>query len=365
MSASKAADFAITGIGMRTSLGHDSVQSCASIRAGITRFQEWAAFGGSGDDVLAIVGSAVSPDLGDRDWVEKFEELTAEPLQEAIFMARLHTLLDADSRRRWGVYLAAPSLERPGVDEENAESFREDLRDNDLFPMEPSEIRLLSTGHAGFLTALRQAMRDLAGGPLDVCVVGGVDSLLQTTYLDWLNQERKLKVADSPSGLIPGEGAAFVVLETLDKARARGAEVLALVTPIAAAVEKESPDGKTSSPGRATAAVLRETVAATPCDPLRIHRVINDLNGERWRFLQWAMACSPALSRLAPAWRLWHPADCFGDVGSATGAMHACIAVRALWKSYAVGDAVLICNASDSGERAAASVYSEHRAQSR
>src|SRR5207247_5362947 len=134
VSASKTADFAITGIGRRTPLGHDSVQSCASIRAGITLFQEWAAFGGSGDDVLAIVGSAVSPDLGDRNWVQKFEELTAEPLQEAIFMARLHTLLHADSRRRWVVYLASPSLERPGVDVENAESFREALRDDSIFP---------------------------------------------------------------------------------------------------------------------------------------------------------------------------------------------------------------------------------------
>ena len=108
-------------------------------------------------------------------------------------------------------------------------------------------------------------------------------------------------------------------------------------------------------------AMKSQAVADAPGGPGRIYRVINDLNGERWRFLEWALACNPALSALPPDFRLWHPADCFGDIGAATGAAHICLAVRAFARDYAVGDAILIANTSDTGERAALCVYPEPR----
>ena len=85
--------------------------------------------------------------------------------------------------------------------------------------------------------------------------------------------------------------------------------------------------------------------------------IINDLNGERWRFLEWGMADARALSGLPPNRRLWHPADCFGDIGAATGAAHLCLATRAFRRGYAVGQAILVCNTSDGGERAATLVF--------
>jgi 3-oxoacyl-[acyl-carrier-protein] synthase-1 len=90
--------------------------------------------------------------------------------------------------------------------------------------------------------------------------------------------------------------------------------------------------------------------------------VLTDLNGERWRFLEWALASSPALLGLPPDWRLWHPADCFGDVGAATGAVHLCLAARAFERGYAVGDGVIIFNAAETGERASLCVHPAARA---
>jgi 3-oxoacyl-[acyl-carrier-protein] synthase-1 len=176
-----------------------------------------------------------------------------------------------------------------------------------------------------------------------------------------LDTAGRLKTSATPAGLIPGEAAAFVVLETVAHARGRKAPILARISPVRVAVEKESPAGETPGRGQAMAQVLRQAVADTPGGPGTIHRVLNDLNGERWRFLEWALACNPALAALPPDFRLWHPADCFGDIGAATGAAHLCLAVRALTRGYAVGASILVANTSDTGERAALCVYPEPR----
>lgn len=351
--------FAITGIGMRCAVGQDAIQSCAAVRAGISRFREWPYMKAPmGDEETAVVGASVVPDLGDRHWIEKLEDLATQPLLESLWAAGLSHLVDPDGdATRWAVYLSTPPLDRPGVSEEDAVEFQEDVQETTLFPFELGAIAVFSNGHAGVLLALDRAMRDLAEGRLDVAVVGGVDSLLETEFLSFLLAERKLKTETFPAGIIPGEAAAFVVLEAVEHARARGAKALSCVTAVRTAVEAAPVSGEAPSRAEATTRVLQEELADAPCGPPGIHRIVNDLNGERWRFLEWAMADARALSKLPPHWRLWHPADCFGDIGAATGAAHLCLATRAFQRGYAVGQAILICNSSDGGERVATVVF--------
>jgi 3-oxoacyl-[acyl-carrier-protein] synthase-1 len=236
-------------------------------------------------------------------------------------------------------------------------AFKEDVEERTLFAIDVPEVHVIAGGNAGVMLALQQAAAALAEGRHRVCVVGGVDSLLHTPFLDHLDEEGRLKTAATAGGLIPGEGAAFVVIEPDQPGAASRAHTLARFTPPRFAKESESPDGKNPGRGSAAAQVLRQTVADALCPPGRIHRVLTDLNGERWRFLEWALASNPALVDLPPDWRLWHPADCFGDTGAATGAMHLCLAVRAFERNYAVGDGIVIFNASETGERASLSVH--------
>jgi len=358
VTASGAVPCAITGMGLRCAVGQDSARSCAAVRAGVSRFAEWPYMeAGLGEEGGGVVVAAVVPDPGDRSWVEKLKDLATQPLLEALWGAGVDSLVLPGQDGRFGIYLSVPPLDRPGVPEEDAEDFLEDLREGSLFPVEPGSTTVLTNGHAGVLLALDQAMRDLAQDQVDVCAVGGVDSLLESGYLQFLLEERKLKAGNFPVGLLPGEAAGFVVVETLEHARKRGAEVLARVSPVHTAMEAAPSHG--DDPGRAdgTTRVLREALADAPCGPGGVWRIVNDLNGERWRFLEWAMADARALSKLPPEWRLWHPADSFGDIGAATGAAHLCIAARAFQRGYARGEAILVCNSSEGGERAAAAVF--------
>jgi 3-oxoacyl-[acyl-carrier-protein] synthase I len=346
--------FVITGIGLRCAVGQNAIHSCAAVRAGISRFREWPYLKSpAGDEETAIVAAAVVPDAGNRHWIEKMPGLLTQPLLESIWEAGLSDLLDSTDDTRWGLFLSTPSLDRPGVDPEDAAEFLEDVKEGTLFPWQPGSLTIFSRGHAGVLLALFQAMRALEEKSLDVCLVAGIDSLLEAEYLLSLHGEGRLKTEAMPAGIIPGEAAGSVVLETAEHARLRRADPLARVTDVRIGLENAPVVGDAPSRGDVLAEILREALADAPSGATGIHRIINDANGERWRFLEWAMAEARALSDLPPYRRLWHPADCFGDIGAASGVAHLCMAVRAFQRSYAAGDAILISNSSDLGERAA------------
>jgi 3-oxoacyl-[acyl-carrier-protein] synthase-1 len=82
-------------------------------------------------------------------------------------------------------------------------------------------VEIITADHAAGLVAMARAVEALQKLERDVCVVAGVDSLLEPTFLHDLWAERRLKTPDGSNGLVPGEAAAVVVLERSDDA-ARG-----------------------------------------------------------------------------------------------------------------------------------------------
>ncbi|ATB41052.1 3-oxoacyl-ACP synthase [Cystobacter fuscus] len=197
---------------------------------------------------------------------------------------------------------------------------------------------------------MARAIEQLTEHKADLCVVGAVDSLLESTFLHALLAEGRLKTGQSSSGLIPGEGAAALVLERTEDALRRQAWPLAVVDAIS--LEQDAPHQphapiRAEGPTRALRTVLEVAGAGG------IRRVMNDLNGERWRFLEWALAETRCLDGLPRGWQLWHPADCLGDVGAAFGLVAVALATRAFARGYHGDGKVLIAACSERGERAA------------
>ncbi|MFL6197150.1 MAG: beta-ketoacyl-[acyl-carrier-protein] synthase family protein [Thermoanaerobaculia bacterium] len=80
--------------------------------------------------------------------------------------------------------------------------------------------------------AIAHAMDELRAGRADVMLAGGADAFSRITYtgfarLGAIAPERVQPFDRNRKGMIPGEGAALLVLEPLDRARARGARVYA------------------------------------------------------------------------------------------------------------------------------------------
>lgn len=341
----------VTGLGMRTAVGHHAAQSCASVRAGLNRFMAWRHFGVDG----GLTASWVRPELGDGSWVEKFVALAEPALAEALWTARLFDwpayLPHSRSPARGRAFLATGYPDRAGVDSEQLQELVETVAE-ELFPEEANvRVELLSLEHVSGLVGVARACEELQQGRADFCIVGGGDSLLDSVYLQALLEVGRLKVPGNSSGLIPGEAAGFLVLERESVARRRGTPALLRID--AVGLEREEPwEPQAPVGGRGTTRALHAVLDSVGGGGDFGH-VICDLNGERWRFLEWALLETRCLRGLPHGWRLWHLADCLGDVGAAFGPVAVGLAAHAFRRGHAGRPRSLIVSASERGERAA------------
>jgi 3-oxoacyl-[acyl-carrier-protein] synthase I len=353
----------VTGIGMRTTVGNDAVQSAAAVRAGINRFALWTAMGVSFEDEAGVLAASLPEDLGDLPWTDKAFLLVPAPLHEALWRARLYDLaaLRAKNQRLCvGAYLAVPYPDRLGVSDEELRQLASDVRELGIVPACADAVQIIACEHAAGITALAQAARELVERKVDVAVVGGLDSLLHTEHLQSLWQEGRLKLPIRADGLIPGEAAAVAVLERAADAGRRKARPLARLGP--AGLDRETVPIGPEHPIRAEAASRAVVAALAGADEgAAVDQVYMDMSGERWRSLEWALVETRCLGKLAKGWQLWHPADCLGDIGAASSLVHLALAVRGFERGYG-GRTALLCAASYRGERAALTIHSAKEA---
>ncbi len=96
-------------------------------------------------------------------------------------------------------------------------------------------LNICNSGVSG-LQAIGEAAQAIKDGAADVCLAGGYDSLVVPEHmalyakLGLLTESRDPEAASRPfharrDGFVPGEGGAFVVVEDLEHAKARGAKI--------------------------------------------------------------------------------------------------------------------------------------------
>jgi 3-oxoacyl-[acyl-carrier-protein] synthase-1 len=194
---------------------------------------------------------------------------------------------------------------------------------------------------------------------VDVAIVGGVDSLVRPEVIERLADEGRLKTEDVPTGVAPAEAAAFVVLE-----REAPAGVKAYGWLMGSGVAEE-PTAGTEDPneGVGLTKALRAARASAGGGPEHFPRVVCDLNGDRYRAMEWAYAQIRALQdlkQLKPGGPeetdRWHPAEWIGDSGAASGILNVVWALTAMRRGYARIGVSLVWGASEGTLRAAAIV---------
>lgn len=208
-------------------------------------------------------------------------------------------------------------------------------------------------GHAGFAQCVEEAALQLAKGSVDRCLVGGIDSRCEPGFLMAAATLNVLRTADNPTGLTPGEAAAFVLLErTADIGRA-GRSAVAIVTAATSTREpNRAPDDEIADGialARVISGVLGDSSASRP-----VALTIGDLNGTTRRAQEWGNA----LARLRLAGPLgnlplWLPATSFGDTGAASGGVALCMAARAFERGYGPAGEALVWSSSESGGKGA------------
>jgi 3-oxoacyl-[acyl-carrier-protein] synthase I len=330
---------AITAIGMVSAVGLNAVQTCAAIRAGIAGFREWEQFCTFQEDGTpeALVCARAPVSGNEIDRVVHFSLLA---MKEAVQNAGLTRAQLAESALFFSwpqAHAADPGhwpalLARAGVERLPAPT--------------------ILAGHAGALQAMQSAAGLLMRGTKNHCIIVGADSFLAPAALKRLDAAERLKSARNMDALIPGEGAAALVLEADEHARRRKAAALANYEAVGTGVEANAISSGDPSTGMGLCQAIAGTLAGNQ-DGQALQWVVCDLNGESYRAREWGNCLVRLHDRLGGIRWTWHPADCIGDVGAASAAMLTAMTARAFERGYAPAARALLWASSEDGQRAA------------
>lgn len=342
-----ASDTIIAGVGARTASGLTALQATMSARAGKFAPRESHMVDREG----APIATARLASIADNVFgLERFAALAVPPMLQAA-----HPWAAVQQRRPDGaglrVFLALPSASRPGVDPMLRAHLLPLLASRTRLPIDTARSAVVLGCRGGGVAAFEMAMTALASGA-DAALVGGVDSYFDPGALEWLDAERRLHGPSTENGFVPGEGAAFVLL--VPRRRAASFERLGQV--ISAAVENEPNPYGSDRPclAEGLTKAVRRAVAPVGARSRRIPWALTDVANERHRVDEWMSAMGRNHRAFSEDVVHDQPLLKTGDVGAASAALLAAMAVTRWQTRCAEGDVALVATSSDTQERGAA-----------
>lgn len=350
----------ITSLGMISSVGHDVVTSCASIRAGLTRPRKINYFSVLDDDTQETTPLDGCPIHGYTEGfniVGLWVRVGIGCLQNLIEYGNLP---DKSDKKFWsvtGLIGVTPPINdtRFGSDDSFTpemlkEAYLERLMEVFDHPIPQENLYVVCIGHTGAIAAIRQAQAIMAEKQLERVIILAVDSYLDPMTLDWLAENRRLKTAENPVGATPGEAGACFMVESADSSQNRHAAIQAVIKEPALAVERNHFFSDETSQGIGLAAVISQALSQASVSVPFNGTVISDLNGEQWRAYELGSARVRILDKLGSDAKFIFPCDSIGEIGASSAAVAICVAARSLQRGYAYEDTVLIVSSSDYGQ---------------
>lgn len=340
-----------------TAAGPNSLANFYAYRAGINTYQQANYHTLDHHQVtLALIPDAALPRLADaledadlsyRD--ERLLQMASGAIQE---------ILAHHQGEPIPLIMAGPE-NYPNVNNQLPIQFLTLLRAQAELPILYSASRILCTGRTGMLEAVRLAQHYLASGHYQQVLVGGVDSCQHTDWLHLLERDGRLK-SESPNGrgdtFAPGEGAAFLLL-TNNPALSMNDKGYR-ITLSAPGFGEEPGHIYSDKPyqGAGLDAAVKAALSPLPAHQ-HISTVYSSMNGEHYWAKEFGVAMTRSSQRIHQ-FKHEHPADCYGDIGAASGgALIALAALESLKPSTPIH--CLVCTSSDSAYRAAICVIPE------
>jgi 3-oxoacyl-[acyl-carrier-protein] synthase I len=340
----------VVGVGMMTAVGLTAPETAASVRSATMRFTETPIR----DHRFEPFTLAEVPEDGLPPLVEEVERALGLTSRE-IRLLRLATMPLRECLAPLvgkapspPLFLALPETEttRPL----DGKAWLGHLaRQAGLFDLAKSDAS--ARGRAGGLAAIGQAVAFIARGKGKFALAGGVDTYRDLYVLGTMDMEQRVKSSAHLDGFVPGEGAAFLLLADRAASSSAGLKPLAAVSPAATGFEQGhlySPDTYKGEGLALTVSKLAQSGAA----PAPFEEVYSSMNGESHWAKEWGVTGIRNKAVLQQGYRMHHPADCYGDVGAASGPLMVGLAALGITAGYRRSPC-LVYGSSDRGPRAA------------
>lgn len=331
----------IVGLGAVTPVGLTAAQTCAAIRARISGVREVAVRPPDFEPVSGAAVPARSALKQSRD--EWLVNLALRAVREAL--AR-----EAPPPARTALLLALPAPGRAqGNGSLSGQAWVSAVERRLGLRFHPSSAAF-PEGHAALVPALTRARELLASGQVSHALVAGVDSMVNDVDIDRLAGWNRLYGPDNAQGVIPGEGAACVLVTAPGAGRNAGVcDVLGFATDL----EQDTVLGTRTSVGDGLLRALRKAQADAGAAEPDVHFRVCDMNGERYRGLESMLAESRYYRTRRVRFEVIYPAASVADVGAAAGPLCLVVAAVSMAKGYAPGTCAMIECSSEEGLRGA------------
>lgn len=336
----------VTGIGATTAVGLNSVATAAAVRAGISGFQEHPyMINQEGEPYMLAMVPSIDPTV---NGVERYVELVTPPILEALLP--LQQL--PPKQHEIKVILGLPE-QRPGLPANLAKRLSGSIQSINSEYYQIKDVRTAYKGHAAGLMALESASKLLASGECEFCLVGGVDSYIDPDTLDWIEDNEQLHIPSNAWGFIPGEAASFCLLCREETAKHYQLPIRVQFLSIVTAREENCIKTETVCIGEGLTLAVSKAVQMLP-EGVRVNQTYCDQNGEAYRADEFGFMLARLSKHFVDPSEFEAPADCWGDVGAASGVLFVGLVCAAAEKAYGQGEVSLLWASSEGGERSAA-----------
>jgi len=353
----------ITGLGMLTSVGHSAPMACAAIRAGISRPRDLQSFT-TLDEIggpAALVAHPVHGRTEGFHALGRWIRLAVGALDDLRSRSALPGNEDRNFWQETLLCVVVPEpeerfLSREPMDPERlTRSYVDPVRELAGLPIPSGSIHLVRCAEAGAIEALSFVQAKIEANQASRAIVVAVDSLIEPHCLARLSGAGRLKVADQPTGLAPGEAGAALLLQSAvgspDSSPSNTVWLRSAVLGKEAAFEFD----RNTSRGEELSSVIATALRSASCDVPFAGDWITNFNGE----IGAASELGATIQRLtphtlSPAVQILHPCSEVGDTGAAAPAIAVAMAVYSHQRGYSRGGLTLVTARADDGTVGAA-----------
>lgn len=334
---------AILASGMVTGVGLDSASSCAAIRCAIDNFSETRFMDKDGE---WIIGSQVTLEQPWRG-LPKLVHMVMPAIKECLAHARNAT------PEQIPLLLCVAEKERPGRLEGLDDQLLQDVQTELGMRFHPRS-GVVAKGRVGGAIAFGAARHLIYEEHIPLCLIAGVDSFLVAETLAAYEEKERLLTSQNSNGFIPGEAGAAVLVglpSTLNSQRSAG-QLLCLG--FGTGLEKATIDSEEPLRGDGLVQAIKGALAEAGCTMSAMDFRITDISGGQYGFKEATLALNRTLTEYKKEnIDIWHPADCIGDAGVASGIAMLVVCSEATQKAYAPGNNILYHLSNEDQSRAA------------
>lgn len=321
----------IAATGMITPVGGDSKMTVAAVNAGLSAYGNSHIYNADRKLMrMALIPEDALPPLHEK--LEPVAELNARQRR----MLRIATpalqevMAAVELKEAPPLFLAVPES-LPGYNTGIKASFLDYLIVQSGVKIDRASSRLIATGRAGSIEVIDWAFKYLQATGKDVVLVGGVDTHLDLLLLGQLDSKNRILAEDVSDGFAPGEGAGFLLLVSERAVNFLPHKALgALYIP---GLASEPGHRYSEEPYRGDGLVSAFQQAIKNSEGKKIDAIYASLNGENFGAKEFGVATIRNSAALMENVASHHPADCFGDLGSAFGPVMVSMACAAKYKA--------------------------------